>query len=197
WEQGVPKYLAREPTNAFSDSKFEQACALGEKSGASSPLIAHLRKASMGLKIAENTHPFVNGGWAFAHNGTIRKLGLRVTTDSLWFFQGIMREYAKNGGDFLDAINMSVQSIYRTFPYTSLTFLASDGGQLYAYRDASRNAEYYAIYYATLRHSVVITQEKYFEADWKELPNKGFLSVDRELKTDVVQLSPEIIPRVS
>ena len=31
WELGVPKYLAREPTNAFSDSKFEQACALGEK----------------------------------------------------------------------------------------------------------------------------------------------------------------------
>ena len=101
-----------------------------------------------------------------------------------------MREYAKNGGDFLRAINMSVQSIYRIFPYTSLTFLASDGRKGYRVPRCLEKCGGYAIYYATLRHSIVISQEKYFEADWKELPNKGFLSVDRELKTDVVEALP-------
>ncbi len=191
WENGVPIYLGREPSNAMLDSKFDDACTLGEKRRLSSPLIAHLRKASVGLKIVENTHPFVDGEWAFAHNGTIRKLNLRLTTDSLWFFQGIMREYRKDGRrNFADAITRSVQSIYRIFPYTSLTFIASDGKKLYAYRDASRNAKYYAIYYARMSHCVVIAQERYFDADWKELPNKEFLSVDQDQNVEVIQLAP-------
>ena len=197
WEDQVPAYLGREPTNAFLDSKFEEACARGEKSTVDSPLIVHLRKASVGLKIVENTHPFVDGEWAFAHNGTIRKLNLRVTTDSLWFFQGLMREYRKNGLNFESAIRRSAQSIYRIFPYTSLTFLASDGRKLYAYRDASRNAKYYAIYYAKVRNSVVISQEKYFEADWNELPNRELLRVDRQLNTEIIQQSPVFTSQTS
>src|ERR1700730_12938644 len=111
-------YLGREPTNAFEDPKCEEACITGFSSELNSPLIAHLRKASVGLKVKENTHPFVNGEWAFAHNGTIRKLNLRYTTDSLWFFQGLLNEYEHHGGDFTSSIQRSAESVHQIFPYT-------------------------------------------------------------------------------
>jgi predicted glutamine amidotransferase len=188
WKNGLPTYLGREPTNAFEDPKFEEACITGFSSELNSPLIAHLRKASVGLKVKENTHPFVNGEWAFAHNGTIRKLNLRYTTDSLWFFQGLLNEYEHHGGDFTSSIQRSAESVHQIFPYTSLTFLISNGRTLYAYRDSSRNAEYYAIYYTRMTHSMVVAQEKFFDADWRELPNHSLLSIDSDLHSEVLEV---------
>ncbi len=34
-------------------------------------IVAHIRKATVGEKIIENTHPFNFGPWVFAHNGSI------------------------------------------------------------------------------------------------------------------------------
>ena len=51
WKNGKPIYLGREPANAFSDPIYEDACLRGESDQLSSPLIAHLRKASVGLKV--------------------------------------------------------------------------------------------------------------------------------------------------
>ena len=197
WKNGQPEYLGREPTDAFADPKYEDACRIGLATQPGSPLIAHLRKASVGLKIRENTHPFLIGDWAFAHNGTIRKLNLRYTTDSLWFFQGLMKEYEKNGGDIIVSIRRSAASVHQIFPYTSLTFLISDGRSMYAYRDSSRNPAYYAVYYARKPHSVVVAQEKFFDAEWHELPNHSLLSIDSQLHTEVHEVLPEIRTEVS
>ena len=188
WKNDLPVYLGREPTNAFVDSKFDEACATGEASRFSSPLIAHLRKASVGLKIRENTHPFVNAEWAFAHNGTIRKLNLRYTTDSLWFFEGLMREHERNGGDFVKSVRKSSRDVHRIFPYTSLTFLASDGRNMYAYRDSSKNPEYYATYYTRIPGAVIIAQEKFFDAEWVEVRNHALLSVNAQLQPEVIEV---------
>jgi glutamine amidotransferase len=35
-------------------------------------LIAHIRQKTVGPTRIENTHPFMQGGWVFAHNGTIK-----------------------------------------------------------------------------------------------------------------------------
>jgi predicted glutamine amidotransferase len=40
-------------------------------------VLAHIRKASVGGHVLENTHPFTHDGWVFAHNGTIRKFETR------------------------------------------------------------------------------------------------------------------------
>ena len=37
----------------------------------SSMVLAHIRRATVGPASLENTHPFVFGPWAFAHNGTV------------------------------------------------------------------------------------------------------------------------------
>jgi predicted glutamine amidotransferase len=35
-------------------------------------VLAHVRAATVGAHSVVNTHPFVYGGWSFAHNGTVR-----------------------------------------------------------------------------------------------------------------------------
>src|SRR5687767_14363715 len=35
-------------------------------------LVAHIRQRTVGVTSLENTHPFHNGRWVFAHNGTIK-----------------------------------------------------------------------------------------------------------------------------
>ncbi len=52
---------------AFSNADFSAAC----QAAKSTTILAHVRLASKGGKTLENTHPFVFGRWAFAHNGTL------------------------------------------------------------------------------------------------------------------------------
>lgn len=75
--------------------------------------IVHLRWATPGLRVApENTHPFVDGEYAFAHNGHISPVGrleglltresraeLRGDTDSERYFRFVMQCIAEQGDD--------------------------------------------------------------------------------------------------
>jgi len=195
WREGKPVYLGREPNDAFTDGMYEDACLKGETMKGSAPLMVHLRKASVGLKVRENTHPFVHGVWAFAHNGTIRKLNLRYTTDSQWFFESVMSDYAKSGGSILDAITSKVKMIREVFPYSSITFLLSNGREVYAYRDCTANIDYYTLYYTKTRGGVIISQEKFFEALWEPLDNGSMLVVNRDLSFETFPMLPEIKPK--
>jgi len=196
WQNGLPVYLGREPKDASKDPEFEEACDKGESINVSSPLIAHLRKASVGLKIRENTHPFTMDDWAFAHNGTIRRLKLRYTTDSQWFFESIVSDSKKNGGNIVDAISKNVKLIREVHPYSSTTFLMSNGKEYYAYRDAAENVEYYTMYYAITRDAFLLSQEKFFEAPWVPLDNGSLLTLGEDLTYEVMPILPELKPRV-
>jgi predicted glutamine amidotransferase len=185
-------YLGREPNDARVDPKYDQALETIEKSALSSPLIAHLRKASVGKKVVENTHPFTRGKWAFAHNGTIRKLNLRDRTDSEWFFNSLLLEIRLCGGDPVCAISRQVRAVREVYRYSSITFLMSDGQRLFAYRDCSKNPDYYTVFYAKTRNSFVVCQEKiFFDSPdiWQELGNGELLCVDRRLNYEVCALS--------
>jgi predicted glutamine amidotransferase len=187
WRDGDPLYLGREPNDAFSDPKFEEACIAGSKAQIRSPLIAHLRKASLGQKTKENTHPFVANRWAFAHNGTIRGLKLRSRTDSEWFFQNVMSAHLESG-DIVDALCSQIRAVKSTNKPTSLTFLLSDGSEFYAYRDYRSAADYYGMYCAKVDNSIVFAQEKFFKADWNELKNGQLTIVNRKREVNSMQL---------
>jgi len=195
WQNGLPVYLGREPNDASKDPLFEEAVRIGEINKLFSPLIGHLRKASVGLKTRENTHPFTMNEWAFAHNGTIRRLKLRYTTDSQWFFELLVSEMEKNGSDVVGAISANVKLVREVYPYSSTTFLMSDGRNFYAYRDASENIEYYTMYYARTSLGMVVSQEKFFDAPWKSLENGSLLTVRKDLSYEVQPILPEIKPR--
>ena len=177
WNEGRPFYLAREPSDAWTDPKYEQACNVIEESMISSPLIVHLRKASVGSKTVENTHPFVIDDWAFAHNGTIRKQNLRGKTDSQWFFESLMQEKKLSSGDFMSVLRKQIDSVRQVFRYSSLTFLLSNGQDFFAYRDSSGDETYYSMFFTETRNSIVLCQERFFDSNWNALRNGGLLKV--------------------
>ncbi len=188
WQNGLPLYLGREPTDASNDPKFEEACIAIERSKISSPLIAHLRKASVGAKTQENTHPFVREEWAFAHNGTIRKLNLRKGTDSEWFFEQLLELSSGADGKIISAIATLVAQIQQVYRYSSLTFLLSNGKKLFAYRDYSDSDNYYTMYYTLLENAFVICQEKITNSDWQEIGNRELVVVDQTLNPTVARI---------
>ncbi len=192
WQEGKPIYLGREPNDASVDPLFEEVCKKGEETPITSPLLAHLRKASIGLKIVENTHPFTQDEWAFAHNGTIRKLNLRYTTDSQWFFSCVLADYKSNGRDIVGAITRNVKTVREVYPYTSLTFLLSNGKEFFAYRDCSANLEFYTLCYAMTSRGMLISQEKFIDAPWIPIENGSLLKVNQDLSFEVQEILPEL-----
>lgn len=66
YADGAPQ-LARGVLPAHEDEDF----ARWSREVASSTVLAHVRKASIGAVTLENTHPFRYGPWVMAHNGTV------------------------------------------------------------------------------------------------------------------------------
>lgn len=66
YPDGVP-FLEKQAWGAWQGEHFRKAAAQVY----SHTVIAHVRRATVGPPGLENTHPFVHGRWAFAHNGTL------------------------------------------------------------------------------------------------------------------------------
>lgn len=101
-EQGQPVVL-KQPLAAYEDQQFAQEA----REISSKTFIAHVRYASGSPVSVRNTHPFVQNGRLFAHNGVIgdlpaleRELGPAMSmvggeTDSERYFALITREIAR------------------------------------------------------------------------------------------------------
>jgi predicted glutamine amidotransferase len=83
----------------------------------------------------QNTHPFLDGGYAFAHNGHISpverleglltrgsRAKLRGDTDSERYFQYLMQCIAERGDD-AKGLSQSLAVVTREFPHASLNAL--------------------------------------------------------------------------
>ena len=95
--------------------------------------LVHLRLATPGMAVDhENSHPFLHGGTAFAHNGSVPSLPLlerlvgtehlaqvRGTTDSERIF-ALVRRYADAGADLTGAAAAAVLRLREAFPAASL-----------------------------------------------------------------------------
>jgi len=195
YDGNVPRYLAREPNNALTDSKYLEVSGRVAKAE-EGILLAHLRKATRnGERSIGNTHPFVNGTWAFAHNGGIRRFnvkprGLQGTTDSERFFRLLTNRLAKDGS-FEESLAWSVSFVRRNFNYSSLNFVLSDGDVLYAYRDCKEAEDYYAMLYKPNKNAVIISQEPLDKEDWKPIPNRNLAIVQKDLAVQIKALNSE------
>jgi glutamine amidotransferase len=69
WYQAGRVRVERGLLPAHADQAFVEAA----RAARSRVVIAHIRDASVGPVSAANTHPFVNGRWIFAHNGTVAR----------------------------------------------------------------------------------------------------------------------------
>lgn len=100
----------RQRSPAFDGEDFRWAAA----TALSRTVMAHVRRATVGEIIPENTHPFVYGRYSFSHNGTVEgfpvlkerilraiapdlRTEIRGTTDSEHFFYLLLSRHLRNG----------------------------------------------------------------------------------------------------
>jgi predicted glutamine amidotransferase len=115
--------------------------------------ILHLRWATPGLAVSpENTHPFVDGGFAFAHNGHVSPIDrlerlltpeslakLRGDTDSERYFRFVLQCIADEG-DAEDGLRLALARLVREFPDASLNALMLTPTHLFGVHVNSRAA---------------------------------------------------------
>ena len=71
YPDGVP-VLEKQAWAAYHGEHFKKAAARVY----AKIVIAHVRRATVGVPDIKNTHPFTHGHWAFAHNGTVPNFDL-------------------------------------------------------------------------------------------------------------------------
>ncbi len=186
YREGYPAILGREPTDAATDPNFAEVVEKVAELRPRGILLAHLRKASVGGVAKENTQPFVHENWAFGHNGTIHDFDLQVrlklqgTSDSERFFKALV-ERMERGLTPREATEAVTGLIRGKYKFSSLTFLLSDGTNLYGYREFSRDQDYYTLAYAKREGHVLVAQEPIVGGSWVPVPPRAFLTVGQDL----------------
>jgi glutamine amidotransferase len=135
---------------AGEDERFHEL-ALGARGEV---LVSHVRRKTVGETSLVNTHPFENGPWVFAHNGTVRDIAwLRSQasperleevggeTDSELLFAWLLTKFdeagvtdsaASPGTD--RALGLAVRAARERADFGAFTFLLSNGATTYAHR---------------------------------------------------------------
>src|SRR3954466_2361188 len=126
-EDGTPG-VDRGVVAAFKDEAFAQQA----RQECSRTYVVHLRYASTGPVALRNSHPFVQDGRLFAHNGVVEGLAdleeylgedralVQGDTDSERVFALITRETRRAGGDLGAGITTAVRWIAAHLPLYSV-----------------------------------------------------------------------------
>jgi glutamine amidotransferase len=162
--EGDLQYAGRSTRDAGEDAEYPRA--VGRVAGAT--MLVHFRKATAGAHSVENSHPFIAGGLAFAHNGTAFDIVPDGESDSRELFARLLAERRK-GASVEDALAAMARSVPEP-QYSSLTTLVTDGASVWGLRKIGTHPkyctpemcapDYYTLGYATLADgSVVVSQE--------------------------------------
>jgi predicted glutamine amidotransferase len=193
YKNGLPECMGKSIEPAWRDRKYELAT---EKiAGEDRIIIGHLRKASFGRVSLENTQPLVSGKWSFAHNGTIYSPSFSRhdnRSDSKTLFERLVEtiERRRSSVSVESAITNGMRRIreeIRSNPderdrtYSSLTFVLSDGDNVYVMRDfeSDEDRDYYTMFYRDSAGAVIFCQEEIWDWQWKSLGNKQLATVNR------------------
>jgi predicted glutamine amidotransferase len=133
--------VEKEPTPAFADSDFAREA----REEVSRTFLAHVRYASKGARTLENTHPFLQDGRVFAHNGHIEGLDaldgqlgsyrrlVRGDTDSERFFALVTKEIAACG-DVGEGLVAAARWIAAELPLFALNCILATADGVWALR---------------------------------------------------------------
>ena len=139
-EQGRP-VVHKRPVAAYQDREFAREA----RHEHSTTFIGHIRYASTGGLVRQNTHLFEQDGRLFAHNGVIedlprleRELGDRMAhvhgdTDSERFFTLVMG-YARDDGDVGKGLVRAARWAGENLPLYALNILLTTATDLWALR---------------------------------------------------------------
>jgi predicted glutamine amidotransferase len=138
---GRPR-VAKQPLAAYEDAAFAREA----REISSTTFVAHVRYATTGDVLAQNTHPFLQRDRLFAHNGVIqdlarldRELGdaralVQGDTDSERLFALITREVERAGGDVGTGIIAAARWVAANLPVFSLNLVLATYDELWALR---------------------------------------------------------------
>jgi len=209
---GIASYVAGSPFPvvahglgpAHLDPDFERVSSLVT----SHAVLAHVRLASVGGVQAANAHPFTDGRWAFAHNGTLRHYArhqaalealidraqlarVKGTTDTERCFRLFLTHLARGGGSgasdvarALAAVMGDVARITDDEERSSMNFIVTDGETLVATR------RHRSLFFLSRGQQdsgawdeVIIASEQLFgEEPWQEVPEEGVVGVDASMR---------------
>ena len=134
----------KQPLAAWQDAEF--ATAARDLRGTT--FVAHVRYATAGEHTTVNTHPFVQEGRLFAHNGVVDGLAeldarlaqlgaarlVQGQTDSERIFALITAETARRKGDVLDGLHAAISWISDHLPVYALNLVLSTATDVWALR---------------------------------------------------------------
>ncbi|MFC8734408.1 class II glutamine amidotransferase [Luteimicrobium sp. NPDC057192] len=140
---GTP-HVDKQPLAAYQDTDF----ASDARSLEATTFLAHVRYASTGALTTENTHPFVQDGRMYAHNGVVGGLDVldaRLTelgasdlvrggTDSERVFALITAEIRRAGGDVGAGLAAAVRWVAAELPVFALNIILATADELWALR---------------------------------------------------------------
>lgn len=185
----APAHVARSVLDASEDEAYPEAAARVARMPGRGVALAHLRAASAGAIEVENSHPFVEGGLAFCHNGTIRGLSGPGGSDSRGYFARVLEE-ARAGLAPADALAAVAGRLAKAHTYSSLTCLLTDGRTLWGLRtlgddpeecgDCACASDYYTLGVSRIGGLTVVAQEHEFlprGASWETVPDGHLLTV--------------------
>jgi glutamine amidotransferase len=131
----------KRPVAAYEDTEFARRA----RELRSTTFIAHIRYASTGGLDMRNTHPFLQDGRLFAHNGVIEDLHrleaelgearelVNGDTDSERFF-ALITKYTRQGDDVTTAISRAVRWVAANLPVYAVNVVATTPTDLWALR---------------------------------------------------------------
>ena len=136
--------VSKQPIAAWEDAQF--AAAARDLRGTT--FVAHVRYASTGAHTLANTHPFLQDGRLFAHNGVVQGLGeldRRLAelgaaglaggeTDSERIFALITEETRRHGGDVTAGLTEAISWIGARLPVYALNLVLITATDLWALR---------------------------------------------------------------
>ena len=147
--KGTP-VVHKRPIAAFEDRAFARE----GREVQSETFVAHIRFASTGGLTPENTHPFVQRGRLFAHNGVIGdlpKLEAQLgkyrelvggDTDSERFFALVTKEIEQRDGDVTAGLIAAARWVAQELPLFALNVVLTTSNELWALRYPETHALY-------------------------------------------------------
>jgi predicted glutamine amidotransferase len=139
--------LIRNPVQAAGDRIYRAVARHAE----ACQFLVHLRYADTGGVSLPNTHPFLQDGRVFAHNGVVgdlerleHRLGEHLAmvsgeTDSERVFALITLCIRKAGGDVRAGITAAVRELAEGYELYSINFVLGEVGHLWAFRYPEHN----------------------------------------------------------
>jgi glutamine amidotransferase len=204
WYEGSLPKLRLGTLPAHADEAFVEAA----RSVRGRIVLAHVRDASVGPVVPENTHPFRHGRWLFAHNGTVAlfkrsrrvreallaeidpdlRAAIRGDTDSercFFLFLTRLRARARLDGAALSDVRRAFAEA------TDAVVRIADRGRApkpsslnflvsdgRVVASCRRGRTLHLARDAGPRHAFVVASERIGAASWEEVPEGGFVGTE-------------------